>query len=711
MALPADQPAIHVDLDGDTDHTGLVEHSLREEEREDRDGEQGLIVLPNWDDDDPPGSPGHGAPDCLIENRFAQVAFPNLADRFDNVVNGDADRDEDMQLLAIRRIPNLPVGWRVVLRVPPEHAGKIRVFDEADRAVLIPRNAAPFVAHKREEPYYEHEVANIRGPDEEFLQYHVEGILPGARFRIELVALEGTEERSKDVIRGRVAPFLLASNERPVRQAVVPDLRGVPPRFRLVVLPGLAPEEDAVRQATERLARITTAPPTDPFWQDGFQSGYAMAPGPGHVRTMILLARFPKEATNFVHPASQPPIPAAIAQKSRDTHWLWPNRASDFLVAAGERAPPALLGPGVGVFEMPELPALAGQSPVNHGGNLEVSWPLADAAFGRLVVGKQMDPIYREFLRLQDLQAPPVELDLGFLLVKHVDEVAYFLPDKRVAIPSPELGRKLLAGFYRTHPDPATAVFLKGREVLRGRLTGVRAEGGDWILADGVADLRPVRPGTYLHIYRGPGRSQTYDVVRTGGATITVQREAATYFSYWRSEPVEAPAPGSEYIVVEQPLHDLHARVLLTTISELVDLTNPKVREFWRQNDSAGRAIRDRVRPELEKLAPVQIVELPVLFHEAQSSGVTGATAFTPNLANGQLFGSIFLMPKPFVLRLPSGVDLFEEATSRMLASLGLEAQFVDSYFLFHNLFGEVHCAVNAILEPDPSRVWWEYRR
>ena len=90
---------------------------------------------------------------------------------------------------------------------------------------------------------------------------------------------------------------------------------------------------------------------------------------------------------------------------------------------------------------------------------------------------------------------------------------------------------------------------------------------------------------------------------------------------------------------------------------------------------------------------------------------MTGATAFTPNLVNGQLFGSIFLMPKPFVLRLPSGVDLFEDATNRMLASVGLETRFVDNYFLFHNLFGEIHCAINAIREPDARPAWWEYRR
>src|SRR5262249_26126579 len=51
-----------LDLDGDTDHTGFVEHSLKEDDLEDRDGEDGIIILPNWADVDPPGTTGHGIP-------------------------------------------------------------------------------------------------------------------------------------------------------------------------------------------------------------------------------------------------------------------------------------------------------------------------------------------------------------------------------------------------------------------------------------------------------------------------------------------------------------------------------------------------------------------------------------------------------------------------------------------------------------------------
>jgi hypothetical protein len=420
---------------------------------------------------------------------------------------------------------------------------------------------------------------------------------------------------------------------------------------------------------------------------------------------MILLARTAAPATNFLHPQAQPRIPSALAEESRRAHWLWPNRASGFLAAGG--AHPALLGPGVGVFELPELPARDAESPVNHGGNLEVSWPSAEYPLGRVVAGNQMSALYRDFFRRQGAQAPLLELDLGFLLVKHVDEVAYFLPGRRIAVPAPELGRRLLATFYRAHPDPAQPLFLKGTKLLSGTLSSVERAGVNYILRDTGVSFAPVRAGMYLHIFRGPGRGQTYDIlsVRPEGA-VTVERDAAALFSYWRAGPPEAPQPGSEYLIADQPLHDTRGRVLLVSISELLDRHNLKAREFWEGNTAAGRAIRERVLPAIRELSPAQLLELPVLFEHTQSSGQSGATAFTPNLVNGHLFGATLLLPQPFVLRLPSGADLFQNEAASVLRAAGLAPQFVDMYFPFHNLYGEIHCAGNLILEPPAAPNW-----
>ena len=106
-------------------------------------------------------------------------------------------------------------------------------------------------------------------------------------------------------------------------------------------------------------------------------------------------------------------------------------------------------------------------------------------------------------------------------------------------------------------------------------------------------------------------------------------------------------------------------------------------------------------------LSPSKIIRLPVLFHELSlSARHTGSAAFTPNLVNGHLFGNTFLMAKPFVLSRPRG-DLFEEATRQALGDIG--ARFVDNYFQFHNYNGEIHCALNLILEPPAGGPhWWD---
>ncbi len=100
--------AFKIDLDGDTDHSGEVNHSDAEETREEKAGEQGVIVLPNWDDSDK-----DGIPDCLVENEFAKVLFPNgkndaetgaaKAKRYDNKINGDDDKKNTVLQRSARR--------------------------------------------------------------------------------------------------------------------------------------------------------------------------------------------------------------------------------------------------------------------------------------------------------------------------------------------------------------------------------------------------------------------------------------------------------------------------------------------------------------------------------------------------------------------------------------------------------------------------------
>jgi len=719
-ALPS---SFVLDLDADTDHTGFIEHSQVEDDREDADGEEGVIVLPNWDDDDPPGAPGHGVPDCLVENTFSRVNSTLAENGYDNRINGEKDK-EDLRVLAIRKVSSVPPTWRIVLRVAEADAEHLRVFDETDRPVILPRRAAEFVAHKKGKPYFEHELTNIEGAENEFLHYRIEGITPGARLRVNLLAVEGDQERAQDSVRVRVAPFLMTPNDRPVRYAVTADFRGLPSDLRLRVLPGLTAEEDEVRRAVNDLASVAHAPPTDSFWQDSFQSGYAVAPGPAKVRTMVLLARFPRSAGNFQQANSEQAVRPDIRQAAEDAHWLWPNRTSDFLSSNDGGGHPALLGDGIGVFELGGIPD---QSDADYGGNMEITWPMPDEGYplGRAVVGNDMSSTFKTFLREQGIQSPPVELNVDWLHSHHVDDVVYFLPERRVAVPSPALAERLLEQHLEQYKDRSTPVFLKGRRILRGSFSGVFASSSNLILQDRHSDLSGVRPGMYVHVFEGPGRYQTYEIEAVEGGNLTVARDTADFHSFWRSEPLENPAVGSEYIVVSEPLHDPSGRIFLITLGELLDRAevtasghirgdNSTVRWFWRANRAAEEQISFRVLPEVRKLAPSKVIRLPVLFREVLDEDQRKAMLpFTPNLVNGQLFGTTFLMPKPFVL--PSRTsgrggrderDPFEKSAAAAL--LGLDSKFVDNYFMFHNFRGEVHCAVNRILEPpEKGPHWW----
>ena len=716
--------AFELDLDADTDHTGEIEHSAAEDEREDRDGEEGVIVLPNWDDDDPPGAPGHGVPDCLVENRFARVAFANRKERYDNRINSDADKFEDLQPLTLEKVPSLPRGVKIVLRVSASGAENVRIFDERDRPVIAPREAAAFIREKRGRPHNEHEVKNLKGRAGTYLEYRIEGIAPGARLTVELLATKAGQVVARDAVRVRVAPFLMISSDNPVKQAVTADFRGVPPELQLGVLPGLLLEEDAVRQAISGLAVTTSAPPSDTFWQDGFQAGYAVAPGPGRVRVMNLIARLPREAHNFIDRNPERPAPDAVRRDVSDEHWLWPNRDSSLMSAAnGGHA--ALLGAGTGVFEVSDRPAV---SAADHGGNVEVSWPLPELGFplGRAVLGAEMSPAVRGFFLKQGVQGPPLDLKLDWVLTRHADEVVAFLPERRMAVPSPRLGERLLRDHFAKHPDSATPVFLKGSKIAGGAITAAETVGDHLILYDEKTDLAAAQPGMYIHFYEGKARYQTYDILTTAPGAVSVQRSATGLFSFWRNDPPEDPEPGSRYIIVEKPLHDSSSRVLLITLSELFDrdevasdgrrrADNGKVQDFWRQNAAVESILQETILPRLQELTPARIVELPVLFHERVAVNLeNGSAAFTPNLVNGHLFGNTFLMPKPFVLpgvAGETGRGLFEDAASRALAEAGVTAAYVDNYFLFHNRLGEVHCAANVLLQPpDQGPYWWEIR-
>jgi protein-arginine deiminase len=86
-------------------------------------------------------------------------------------------------------------------------------------------------------------------------------------------------------------------------------------------------------------------------------------------------------------------------------------------------------------------------------GNLECTPPLPGYPHGRVLVGKQrelaMHPDILKFLEEQKIQWPPIEIDVSWLMIGHVDEAISFVHGPEgfaVLIPDPQKAVKILEG-------------------------------------------------------------------------------------------------------------------------------------------------------------------------------------------------------------------------------------------------------------------------
>ena len=114
-----------------------------------------------------------------------------------------------------------------------------------------------------------------------------------------------------------------------------------------------------------------------------------------------------------------------------------------------------LLGPSIGWIQVGEYrkqfaEGEGGASWIDWYGNLEASPPTKAYPEGRVLYGTdaarsaQLHPAVVDFLAAQQTQ-PPLALDVGWLTIKHTDEMVSFLPAKD-------------GGFYVAAPDPTAAI-------------------------------------------------------------------------------------------------------------------------------------------------------------------------------------------------------------------------------------------------------------
>jgi protein-arginine deiminase len=120
--------------------------------------------------------------------------------------------------------------------------------------------------------------------------------------------------------------------------------------------------------------------------------------------------------------------------------------------------------------------------------------------------------------------------------------------------------------------------------------------------------------------------------------------------------------------------------------------------------DLAEKIFKKELGLSASDIAYVPAVYLPT----DPASGDMLADALTAGMVNMVVLGKQCISPKPFGPT-AGGPDLFEEHYRATLAACGLSITFIDDWYTYHLLKGEVHCGSNTLPIPDAFKKWWEF--
>ncbi|NXQ36159.1 PADI1 deiminase, partial [Alaudala cheleensis] len=109
---------------------------------------------------------------------------------------------------------------------------------------------------------------------------------------------------------------------------------------------------------------------------------------------------------------------------------------------------------------------------------------------------------------------------------------------------------------------------------------------------------------------------------------------------------------------------------------------------------------RDLLKQELG-LSEQDIVDIPQLFILTDSH----ADALFPDMVNMLVLGRHLGIPKPFG-PVVGGRCCLEQRVRELLEPLGLSCTFIDDFFSYHVLLGEIHCGTNVRRKPFAFK-WW----
>jgi len=100
------------------------------------------------------------------------------------------------------------------------------------------------------------------------------------------------------------------------------------------------------------------------------------------------------------------------------------------------------------------------------------------------------------------------------------------------------------------------------------------------------------------------------------------------------------------------------------------------------------------------------VIDIPALFQPEDNAGRAGA--YFPDMVNMIVLGKHAGIPQPFGPKV-DGKCQFEAYVERALETAGITCHFIDDWYSYHLLLGEVHCGTNTLRRPF-AFPWWNMR-
>lgn len=290
-------------------------------------------------------------------------------------------------------------------------------------------------------------------------------------------------------------------------------------------------------------------------------------------------------------------------------------------------------------------------SPGNYGGNIEISPPLKDAPYGKIITGSVASDELKHFLTSRGTLQPLASVYTSWLLVGHIDEIMCFVQDSSAQ-----------AGFAVCRASPPLAVALLEQlkqSQAQGMLVTRLFRGKKWShQAMPGAGNKHLPPNAYVdHV--NPKTSQ-YDL-----SGLTKKFEAGPPDGYYDSlyhddrrfmilnHRAKVDAIYAAFITCEDLLRQVKVTNRAVEDLFLADTYNYADDLSYTDYYNADWYKKEALPARLDKIlktdfAGVPVYPLPVLFDRAQNFANSTTKAIIPDLVNLQTLNQHVLVPRPY---------------------------------------------------------------